>query len=213
MNVINEIFKALEMQWVKTAYLYCISSKYRKSVKVHKWLKEQLEEEYELLQAVLVENKLIGKNDDDTVIRILRWVHHNITYTSDTIQYKESEKWATVAETLVSNKGDCEDGAVLIFCLARVAGVPANQIKIAAGDVSYKGSTAGHCWVRYVSKQFPFVSVYLDWCYYYDYKDVTERAGYVDMYKRGIVSTKNKYKRLWFTSNDETSYVVDVRGI
>lgn len=109
------------------------------------------------------------------------------------------EYWASVQETLLNKRGDCEDGAILLFCLARAAGISPEQIFIAAGDV--KGG--GHCWVKYTSTRFPLVSYFIDWCYWIDSTSIRNRNSFIDY--KGEITPNDKYKKYWFISNDEKS--------
>lgn len=56
----------------------------------------------------------------------------------------------------------CEDGALLIYALANMYGIPDYQLYVVAGDVI----GGGHCYVVYVSEddalEYP-----IDWCYWY----------------------------------------------
>jgi predicted transglutaminase-like cysteine proteinase len=53
---------------------------------------------------------------------VLRFVQTNILYTSDAEQYAAEEFWATPFETLCSQRGDCEDTAVLYAAIMAAMG-------------------------------------------------------------------------------------------
>ena len=199
---INKIIKALYSKVRFKPLYYMLSSRDREQVDVAEWLLKQLTTYHGLLHEVLIDNKLVSANGTDiTVWNIMRWVHANIEYTRDRVQYNSVEHWAPVNETLGSMAGDCEDGAVLIYCLCRTAGISKEQVALNAGDVT----EAGHCWVRYVSEHTPYVQNYLDWCYWYDSRPVRHRTAYIEL-EDGIVfpvQKSNNYKKLWFTVNED----------
>jgi len=129
---------------------------------------------------------------DEIVLKILRWVKKKLIYEADSKRFKVAEKWQTVVETITFNRGDCEDGAILIYCMARAHRVSAYAIRVVAGDVQNpndKDKTVGHCWVTYYPDEFfatfPYV---LDWCYYYDKNPFIKAEGY----------NRNLYISEWF---------------
>ena len=198
------LFKIYYDYLPKTIVRYLMDWRNREEVMVSKWLKDQIEVNREMLEQVIVDNDLFRTSNDSTVIKVLKWVEANITYTSDRIQYKTVEKWATCAETLASGQGDCEDGAILMYCLCRVAGISHHLICIVAGSVQ----SGGHCWVRYQStKYIPGVVCYLDWCYYYSDLSIYHRAKYME--HNGKVIGSDDYLNLWFIANDDSAMVFD----
>jgi len=194
----KEAIALIQDKWIVKTVYYMISSKYRQSIKVHEWLKSQLIKHKDILEAIIEKEGWVRMDDDYKVVQILKYVNKNIKYVSDSVQYKEIEHWAEVDETLASKKGDCEDGATLLFCLCRLAGIPADKIRLAAGDVV----GGGHAWVRYASDRYPFVAFYLDWCYYPNLKKIPARGAYFDFDEPIDV----RYIRYWFTANDESGF-------
>ena len=182
---------------------YHLDRRVQESVKVTKWAKEQLYDNEVLLQKLIVDNNLLGNTEDQTAINILRFVKDNIKYVSDITQYKIVEYWADVDETWNNKKGDCEDGAALIFCLCRQAGIPNNRVMLAAMNV--KGG--GHCTVRYVSDRYPFVIFFLDWCYWYDSRKIPARTAYLEDNKTGkiILPKPCNYYDYWWLTDDVNS--------
>jgi len=200
------IIKAQYDSALKTAIMYMLSWKTRERVAINKWLKDQLDKHKELLQEVIDKNGLKKNTDDYTIVTILRWVQRNIKYTSDKDQYKTAEYWASVNETLGSKKGDCEDMAVLVFCLGRTASIPAYKLMVCAGTAS---DGIGHSWVRYISEQYPAVQFYLDAvAYFYDdrlikYGSDCRQSYFENKDRRTLLPSNAKYKYLWFWVNDE----------
>ena len=130
-----------------------------------------LEEQLPVARKLYVTGHLprLNGTQDDKVRAGLRWVKHNITYEIDSKRFGVAEKWQTIQETLDFGKGDCEDGAILLYCILYVNRVNRLQFKLVAGDV--KGG--GHCWLEYMpNESFPESGdlgdwYTMDWCYWY----------------------------------------------
>lgn len=192
----------LNTKWIKQTIWYVFSSKGQEAKKVSEFLKEQLDTYDTELNELLDDINCRNLTEDRKVMKILRWVNRHFTYVSDRIQYKEAEHWATIGESLSSMKGDCEDGAILIYCLARKAGIPIAQIKLVAGNV--KGG--GHAWVRYISKKYPLVVYFIDWCYWYDTNSIgTTKTAYFDYNNNKIIGDDNYYN-YWFLVDEDKGY-------
>jgi len=140
--------------------------------------------------------KYDGLSDDEKVLRITQWVHYHLNYVSDLENWKVREYWANPIETLDKRQGDCEDGAILIFTLARLSGVPANRIRITTGDVQANNGSQGHCWVTYTADDLN--DYVLDWCYWFR---ESERA-----FKKITSEDMKKYKTRWWHCNDNRGY-------
>ncbi len=116
---------------------------------------------------------------DQNILKILTWVHRNIVYEVDKKRFNTVEKWQTVEETLAYGKGDCEDGAILIYCLARVHNISSYAIRLTCGDVKSGNKTEGHCWVTYYPDEFLAIEpCTIDWCYWYNSKPFKGRTKY-----------------------------------
>lgn len=121
-------------------------------------------------------SKFIESNstDDWKVYRALQWVHDNVDYVPDSAQYNADEFWASSYATFKNKKGDCDDGAILIYRIATLMGVPDWKLRIVAStvaDPNNAGRTLGHCYVAYLaigSKDITPAFYCLDWCYYYN---------------------------------------------
>ena len=130
-----------------------------------------------------------GKTNDEKALAGMRLVKNLITYTPDINQFKFDEEWLFAYETMFLQKGDCEDGAILIANILLKSGVPYWRIRLNAGSV--KGG--GHCWCTYL-RESDNKWVILDWCYWYTadgrmYKDAED------------------YFDIWFSFNQEYIYL------
>ena len=193
----------LNTKWIKQTIWYVFSSKGQEAKKVSKFLKEQLEIYDHDLQVMLDDISCSNLTEDRKIMKILRWVNRNFTYVTDRVQYKEAEHWADIGESISSMKGDCEDGAILIYCLARKAGIPIAQIKLVAGDVKGGG---GHAWIRYISKKYPLVVFFIDWCYWYNSQSISKtKKSYFDYSDNNILGD-DKYYRYWFLVDENDGY-------
>jgi hypothetical protein len=199
---ITPIIKVLYSFLPKKVVKYMINWNTSETIEVYRFLKKEISDNYYYLKLILNDNKLIGKDDDETVINILRWVKANIKYESDEIAYKTTEYWAHVIETIRNGVGDCEDGAILVFCLCRAADISPERVFIAAGDVD----GGGHCWVRYISENWPYVLFFIDWCYYPSLKPIKSRIGYMEDKNRIIQPVNSPYIKYWFIANDKGGF-------
>lgn len=111
-----------------------------------------------ILEDVVKDAKLVGKDDDETMYKILMFVMSNLKYTGDEKTKGQKEFWQNPEDTITLMKGDCEDGAIMIKSLSLVAGVPDYKVRIAAGMV--KGG--GHAYVLYLRDDD--TQAVLDWC-------------------------------------------------
>ncbi len=195
MNIIKILYNMLP----RNVIYYVMNFRNREEINVQRWLNAQLNDNKEILEQLLMEHSLIGRTDDETVIKILRWVSAKLKYTSDSAQYKTTEYWASITEILESMEDDCEGGATLIFCLCRVAGISYEKLHLATGAV--KGGY--HAWIRYKSEKYPYVSYFLDWCYWYDNRYINKRVSYFEFEKNILVPNDSKYKYFWFIVNDK----------
>lgn len=188
----NKIFvKQLKpTAWYIDVYNYMIDWKTRKKVHLVNWLKNQLVESDSVLTNILLEFNLLGDTDDETILNILRWVKDYYVYVGDVETYDAKEYWATFKESFNLRVGDCEDGAIAVFLLARTAGIQPEKVKIACGNVV----GGGHAYVLYTADdgmQYP-----IDWCYW------TKLYGFE---RRKSIWEEPNYlfgKDIWFGVND-----------
>ena len=117
---------------------------------------------------------------DEKMLKILAWVHSRLTYTPDQVKFNTPEKWATIEETLSDYRGDCEDGAILIYALAYKNGINPLQLHFVCGDVE----GGGHAWIEYASDEFYPTWYTIDWCYWYDNSKFKDREPKSDKYHK-----------------------------
>ena len=98
---------------------------------------------------------------DSIAYQAQKWAVKNLTYTSDTGEY-----WQTDAETIASKKGDCEDGAILIYSMLVRSGVPVDRVKVVGGAMyDRNGAQIGyHAWCIY-KRTSDKEWITLDWCF------------------------------------------------
>jgi len=125
-----------------------------------------------------------GDSDDVKAWKIVVWVQENITYKSDIKNYGKMEWWALPTETVERKSGDCEDGAFLIHSLMLNSGIPWDRIRTYAGEVvvGQGASSGGHGWTAY-KRETDDEWVVLDWCYYPNQKQISDRTPMKEDYK------------------------------
>lgn len=201
-KITEEVWNYLDSRFSKNLINYIIDSKYRRSVSLSSWLKPQV------LEQIEIDEELKGATHDETMHNILNWIRRNIKYTSDNKSWNMNEYWQTGKETFDSKKGDCEDGAILMYIIARQNDVPANRLLLMAGDVldpndKKKIKMVGHCWLAYKPDSYPINFTFLDWCYYYNANSIENRPKY---YIDAKSISDIKYKSLWFAFSENKSH-------
>lgn len=138
-------------------------------------------------------SKKFKGTDDEKMLQALKWVRKNIEYESDEKVTGFKEFWNFPFETLAQGEADCEDGAVLLYCLAWCAGVPYWKLRVTAGWVKTPGKQdkSGHAYLTYYCENKD-KWVIVDWCYYYNSKTMSERPAY---------KTEEFYDDVWFSWN------------
>lgn len=169
---------------------YRLDWRYTNAIYLKNWINEQMTDIGGEIK--MVAKSIKGSDNDEKILNVLHWVFSNIDYKSDKERWKTTEKWQTPYETYSLKTGDCEDGAILLFTLARLAGISANQIRIVCGDV--RGG--GHCWVEYISDSNG-QTYYIDWCYWPDFKEITTRP---------IREELKNYYKTWWGFNDKAYF-------
>ena len=194
----NVIFDYLQESYIDKIVCYAINSNYRKAVNLKSWIKEQVENPTYLVKKV-IQDIGINKDPDIQIMNILKWVHKNITYKSDSSVWKMAEYWQTAEETSIKGTGDCEDGAILIYVLARLSGIASQRLLIFAGDVV----GGGHCWLGYRPTCYPLNFCFMDWCYWYSSKVIPSRDKFL-INGKDIQGDEN-YIKMWFAFNEDKS--------
>ena len=141
------------------------------------------------------------------MLLIHSWVVNNIKYVTDKSKWKLDEYWQTPDETLVNLTGDCEDGAILEYTLARMKGIPVERLLLLCGDVL----GGGHCWLGYKPEEYPLNFVFMDWCYWANLNSVDFRNKFfIDssnvVHEYNLNSElKSNYYKVWWGFNEQTS--------
>jgi len=140
--------------------------------------------------------KLYKGSNDEKALKIFRGVRGVLTYKGDFETRKTSEYWENPEITYQRRTGDCEDGALLITTLMRLAGIPSFRVKCITQWVQNPkgGSDVGHCLVHYLSEQTNRWYI-LDWCYYSNESELS----FLNTEAKDML----KYHAIWWTFNDE----------
>jgi len=141
----------------------------RKVVNLQKWLVENLDIPEDLKSKIEYIKKI--KGPEKQIREILKFTHKNLSYIGDFQNWGVAEYWQTPTETWTKKThmtgrkiryGDCEDGAILMYAMARYIGIPDYHLKITAGNVI----GGGHCYLVFMDTrgmEYP-----VDWCYWYN---------------------------------------------
>jgi hypothetical protein len=223
-----EIYDMARQNWLMDKIYWIVDWRYRTATELVPWLEAQVSNPSpELIE---IANQIeTGETFDDTSINCLNATIDILTYVGDQSIWDIGEKWQTAQETATrwyiwdstdNNKlffvgegltppskyvnafraGDCEDGAILMYVLCRLKGIPANRLYLCAGDVI----GGGHCWLSYKPIKYPLNSVFLDWCYSVSSSTISTRNFYTIVNNTVICDTGNSiYIRLWFAFNEK----------
>lgn len=203
-----KVYEIVSSTFLEQAVYYVLNSGYRKSVNLVPWLKKQVDNPSEKLLAEAKKIKTY-EDTDAQIVEVLRYVKSIIKYTGDTQVWKMAEYWQTAEETLSLKTGDCEDGAILIYVLARLKGIQANRLYLMAGDVV----GGGHCFLGYRPTYYPLNWDIMDWCYWYKSNGVSVRNKFTIApsnvyleYKIDGTPVPSNYKKMWFSFNENDSH-------
>lgn len=182
----------------------------RKTVWLKPWIEEQVENATpELIQASKDAVKGLQPYDwDKKAIACLRYVKSNVRYVTDDSKWKVPEVWQEAYTTLGLRTGDCEDGAILMYVLMRLAGIPSNRMLLFAGDVL----GGGHCWLVYRPVNDPLNFRFLDWCYWPDTSLVESRPSFIIVgrqifsFQQGSYKPDPKYYNIWWAFNEDATF-------
>lgn len=150
---------------------------------------------------------LMASTCNETMLSIQKWVIKNIKYTPDKTQYGVDEYWAFPFQTLMNKKGDCDDGAILMYTLGESAGIPYWRMRCAAADVyDPRGeSVGGHAFLTYLPDEELFKAPKqqdwkaVDWCFHASTQPFKNRPNY----KSEIIYGQGK---VWFSWNSKYVY-------
>lgn len=174
--------KLLSSNFIYSSISWLINAKYRRYSTLNTFLKRQVTSPPNKIIDLAM--SLIGKNNDKTVINVVRWVKNNVSYKSE-----KSEEWKGAYQTMLDRDGDCDDMNCLVFVLCYLAGVNPFQLFCAIGSMT----NGGHYWCMYYStKERKMVT--LDTTYYASTTSVKNRTDF----------NKLKYhKNIWYLFNDD----------
>jgi transglutaminase-like putative cysteine protease len=206
-----ELYGLVGKSFFNTAVFYIIDHRFRKSVNLVPWLKEQVSNPSPAMVSV-AESIPTGKDYDETVYNVFQWVNNNFSYKTDQEVWDVPEVWETVDVALTNRVGDCETGALLIYVLCRLKGVPSERLYVMAGDVV----GGGHAWLAYRSLEYPLNFFFMDWCYwrsakYYGNRNIyyvggKDILGYVRSSDGSITGSDTNYKSIWFAFNEDKGH-------
>lgn len=190
------ILQKYNMEWLLQNVWYRLDWRKPNSQEVKIFLRAEVLHAMRL-KAEEVLPTFLSRNNDKIMIECLKYVKNLITYENDSVRFGVAEKWQLIEETLLFKKGDCEDGAILIYCLARAHGISPAQIRLTAGWVENNGKQEGHCYIEYMpDSSFRASSIgewyTIDWCYWPDTKNFTER----------FARDEDKYLIRWWSVTD-----------
>jgi hypothetical protein len=165
-----------------------------------------------ILWHVLTQLELRKDNPNDTALAVQNFVCNFLKYKYDELVSECPEFWLFPFESIQSEIGDCEDGAILIASLLINAGVPSWRVKVCAAQVMADPVFApsdtelgGHAYCIYLADRpesdRKLEWVILDWCYLQDPEVEIESK---PLARDG--GTEGAYRNIWFTFNDENSW-------
>lgn len=227
------IYSYVENSYLNRFIQYFVNNKFRQSITLQSWLQKLLDPNTTdpgILAGQAQINAVAdeigdGEDYDETMILILRYVESHMTYRTDKDLWKMPDYWQTPDETIDNWAGDCEDGAVLMYALARAKGIPADRLLIFCGDVQdpmKPSRSIGHATLLYRPISFPLNVAVIDWCYNYDrnfimyrnlyYIDGQDVKGYIwdgsytPTYGWQQDQFDKRYTKMWFCFNENKSF-------
>jgi len=167
-----------------------------------------------ILHHVISQLELYKDTANETAWVIQTFVCNFLKYTEDDVTVDCPEYWLFPFESIQSEVGDCEDGAILIASLLVNAGIPAWRVKVCAAQVmadpifapaDEEGELGGHAYCIYLADRpesdRKLEWVILDWCYLQDPDiPIEEKPLARDGGQEGA------YRNIWFTFNNEKSW-------
>ena len=190
---------AFKLRFFNTIVRYLRDRKYKNySQDLVKWISTPGNLKLPSRMKKWVANLRLIKSRDAKMRQILRYVNKEIEYITDSKNdsWKVTEYWSTPVETttIAGYMGDCEDGAILIYAIAKEAGIPDDCMWIVAGDVQ----GGGHAYIVYESED-DYQEYPLDWCYWFSKSVLMNKPYYLrDEYYSGT--------REWFRFNASGGY-------
>jgi hypothetical protein len=175
-------------------------------------VKAFIKENDAILWHVITQAGLRKDTPNETALTIQNFVCNFLKYKYDDETVDCPEFWLFPFESIQSEIGDCEDGAILIAALLINAGIPNWRVKVCAAQVFADPVFApsdtdlgGHAYCIYLAdreeSQRKLEWVILDWCYLQDPEvPIEEKPLARDGGQEGA------YQEVWFTFNNENSW-------
>jgi hypothetical protein len=174
-----------------------------------------------ILWHVITQIGLRKDTPNETALAIQNFVCTFLKYKYDDLTAEVPEFWLFPFESIQSEIGDCEDGAILIAALLINAGIPSWRVKVAAAEVladpvfaPSDTEVGGHAYCLYLADRPDSVRklewIILDWCYLQDPEIPVETK---PLAREG--GTEGAYRDVLFTFNDEFSWAqtaLEVKG-
>jgi hypothetical protein len=88
--------------------------------------------------------------EDDRVEKLaatLQTPQNAYTYVRDRIVYDPSLPANRAGDIIAAGKASCLGKAILLCSLYRAMGIPASDVRVATGELSYPGASIDHAWV------------------------------------------------------------------
>lgn len=159
----------------------------------------------DILKSIVKNYDLKKSTYNETAHACQKFVVDYLTYANDNAINSCEEFWQFPFETIVSRKGDCEDGAILMASLMIHAGIPNWRVKVVGGTVKPEPTAplGGHAYCIYLAdrKDGTMEWEIHDWCYY---EDTDTPTGSKPLAKDG--GYNNTYIEVWFTFNNEYAW-------
>ena len=165
-----------------------------------------------ILWHVISQAGLYKDTANTTAWEIQKFVCKFLKYANDDVTVDCPEFWLFPFESIQSEIGDCEDGAILIAALLINAGIPSWRVKVCAAQVvsdpifaPSEDELGGHAYCIYLAdrpeSERKLEWVILDWCYLQDPELLVEQK---PLARDG--GQEGAYRDIWFTFNDEYSW-------
>ncbi len=165
-----------------------------------------------ILWHVVTQVGLRKDTPNETALAIQNFVCNFLKYKYDDLTAEVPEFWLFPFESIQSEIGDCEDGAILIAALLINAGIPSWRVKVSAAEVladpvfaPSDSELGGHAYCLYLAdrpeSERKLEWVILDWCYLQDPEIPVEEKPLA-----GDGGTEGAYRDVLFTFNDEYSW-------
>lgn len=201
-------------KWSKAPIIYTgralRGAKYKKEIDID--VKAFIKKNDAILHHVISQLGLRKETPNETALASQKFVCDFLKYKYDDITAEMPEFWLFPFESIQSEIGDCEDGAILIAALMINAGIPSWRVKVCAAEVLADPMVApsdtelgGHAYAIYLAdradSERKLEWLILDWCYLQDPEINIEKK---PLARNG--GHENAYKNVLFTFNDEYSW-------